>query len=222
MNFLAHLYFADDTADSRMGSLLGDFVKGKPDPAFSQETLHGILLHRAIDEFTDRHPIVRSSKALISPPRRRFAGIIVDICYDHCLCHHWSQYSDTSLAAFTQHTYASLESYTGFLPDPANRVIQRFIDEDWLQSYQSIEGISSVLNRVSKRLRRTNSLYGSVDELTQHYQTLNDQFLGFFPELIQFVKQHPFYPQSADSMPSHHSPNTGTATTNALSFLSPR
>ena len=189
MNFLAHLYFADDTSDSRMGSLLGDFIKGRPDSHFSAETLHGIRLHRAIDHFTDKHPIVLESKRLISPQRRRFAGIIVDICYDHFLCQNWSQYSTDSLSQFLNVTYTSLQAYDGFLPEKASAIIQRLISEDWLGAYQSISGISSVLDRVSKRINRTNSMYGSGTELIRNYDAFNQQFLNFFSDLIQFVEQ---------------------------------
>ncbi|MEM7769198.1 MAG: ACP phosphodiesterase [Cyanobacteria bacterium P01_E01_bin.6] len=173
-----------------MGSLLGDFVKGKPDSRFSAETCSGIWLHRAIDEFTDRHPTVRESKALMSSQRRRFAGIIVDICYDHFLCRNWNQYSTIALSNFSEQVYASLNGYDGFLPEQANFVIQRLTTEDWLQSYQSISGISSVLNRVSKRTQRINLLYGSGEELIQNYDALNHHFMTFFPDLIQFVHQH--------------------------------
>ncbi|MEO1523274.1 MAG: acyl carrier protein phosphodiesterase, partial [Cyanobacteria bacterium J06633_2] len=160
---------------------------------FSSGTLNGIWLHRAIDNFTDHHPTVRETKALISPPRRRFAGIIIDICYDHFLCQHWNQYSSLTLTDFSQQTYRSLKSYAGFLPDRVHPIVQKLVAEDWLQSYQSVVGIESVLNRVSKRLRRTNSLYGSVEELIQHYEAFNHQFLVFFPELIQFVHQNPHF-----------------------------
>ena len=189
MNFLAHLYFADDTSDSRMGSLLGDFIKGRPGSHFSRETLHGIWRHRAIDQFTDKHPTVRESKNLISPERRRFSGIIVDICYDHFLCQNWSRYSTNSLSQFFNITYSSLQAYDGFLPDKASLIIQRFITEDWLRSYQSISGISSVLDRVSKRISRTNSMHGSGIELIRNYDAFNQQFLNFFSDLIQFVDQ---------------------------------
>lgn len=187
MNFLAHLYFADDTPDSRVGSLLGDFVKGCPDTRFSPETLQGIRLHRAVDRFTDIHPTVMASKNLISPERRRFAGIIVDICYDHFLCKNWQRYSDCSLAQFCGSVYESLQTYDGYLPERARGVIEHMVMGDWLNSYQSVDGIADVLNRVSRRLKRTNSLYGAGDELVQNYTALDQHFLHFFPDLISFV-----------------------------------
>ncbi len=190
MNFLAHLYVADETSDSKMGSLLGDFVKGMPDHRFSAETRDAIWLHRAVDQFTDGHPIVLESKTLISPCRRRFAGIIVDICYDHFLCRNWTRFSANPLSQFVAVTYRSLQSYDGFLPERAATVIQTLIAEDWLSSYQSISGISSVLNRVSNRVRRANTLYGSGEELMQNYELFNQQFLIFFEDLIQFAKAY--------------------------------
>ncbi len=191
MNFLAHLYVADDSADSRMGSLLGDFVKGTPDPRFSKATRDAIFLHRAIDQFTDTHPVVLASKHLIRPNRRRYAGIIVDICYDHFLCQHWRSFSNGSLSEFIESAYASLLAYEGFLPDRVATITQQLVREDWLHSYQSVMGISATLDRVSKRIRRENPLYGSGEELIQHYDAWNAHFLSFFEDLCQFVETTP-------------------------------
>lgn len=188
MNFLAHLYVADDSADAKMGSVLGDFVKGTPDRRFSAATRDAIYEHRAVDRFTDTHPIVLASKGLMSRHRRRYAGIIVDICYDHFLCRHWSRYSQESLSDFIEATYGSLQAYTGFLPEQAAVMIKRLITDDWLHSYQTVEGISVVLNRVSRRIRRTNTLWGSGEELLQNYGVLDEHFCLFFDDLLNFVK----------------------------------
>ena len=55
MNYLAHLYLAEDTPESIIGNLLGDFVKGSAINDYSEGIKAGIKLHRKIDLFTDSH-----------------------------------------------------------------------------------------------------------------------------------------------------------------------
>ena len=79
MNYLGHLYLAEDNSESLVGSLLGDFVKGSISAEFPDEIRNGIALHRKVDVFTDSHEVVRVSLRRITPARRRFAGIMVSL-----------------------------------------------------------------------------------------------------------------------------------------------
>ena len=91
MNYLAHVHLAEPSAAGRFGALLGDFVKGAPDPELPPSVRRGILMHRRIDAHTDAHPVHRTSRRRFAGPRRRFAGIIVDVAYDHFLASAWSR-----------------------------------------------------------------------------------------------------------------------------------
>src|ERR1051325_10142199 len=102
MNYLAHLFLAEDDPESLLGNLLGDFVKGAKKDDYPDSIRRGIELHRKVDRFTDAHRVVRSSLSLISPARRRFAGVLVDIFYDHLLAKDWQIYSSVPLATFSQ------------------------------------------------------------------------------------------------------------------------
>lgn len=80
MNFLAHLYLSGDDPDIRIGNFIGDFVKGRnPEGQFPARVALGIQAHRLIDQFTDAHPLVRSSKDRIRAKYRHYSGVIVDI-----------------------------------------------------------------------------------------------------------------------------------------------
>jgi acyl carrier protein phosphodiesterase len=85
MNYLAHLYLAGDSPESILGNLIGDFLKGTTVDSYSESIRKGIQLHKQVDRYTDLHDIVRKSKQLISPVNKRYAGIIVDVFYDHFL-----------------------------------------------------------------------------------------------------------------------------------------
>lgn len=189
MNFLAHLYFADDTQNSLYGNLLGDFVKGSPDQYTNQAILDGIAQHRAIDKFTDSHPIVKRSKSRISPERRRFAGIMIDVFYDHYLAVNWHQYSNDDFDEKTSAWYKKLKAETNIiLPPRFNRTIEMMTKNDWFSMYKEPEGISKTINGISKRIRFENNMHGGGIEMTENYQALEDDFHDFFPELVTFVR----------------------------------
>lgn len=192
MNYLAHLYLAQGDRELMIGSLLGDFVKGSFQGLYTPGIRCGIDLHRRIDSYTDSHAIVRISKHRISPQRRRFAGIMVDLVYDHFLAAHWSDYSPLPLSAFSQQVYGMLLQYEAALPDALQRMLPAMMAEDWLTSYRELAHVGRSLNGISRRLKRqNNSLLNSVEELEWHYEALEADFQQFFPQLMQFVAQHP-------------------------------
>ncbi len=192
MNYLAHLYFAEDTPESRVGNLMADFVRGPVDrQPYNGAVMRGMLSHVAVDRYTDGHDVVRESKALISPSRRRFAGIIVDICYDHFLARNWPHFSDEPLSAFIDRTYGSLRDYRGEMPPVLSRVIQHMVKHDWLRGYREVSGIGRALDGLSMRVRKPNTLVGSVEELEANYGEMEAQFLRFFPDLVRHMETGP-------------------------------
>lgn len=188
MNYLAHLYLADDSPESIVGNLLGDFLKGHGTENYCDEIKKGIRLHKKVDTYTDLHPIVRESKRLISPVNRRYAGILVDVFYDHFLAKNWLKYSSVSLHSFTVKVYDILQSYQAILPDSLKRGLPHIIKRNLLMSYAEVSGISFALQRLSLRLKRENNLGRAVEELTANYECLEFNFGLFFPELIDYVK----------------------------------
>ena len=189
MNFLAHFYLAENTDESMLGNFLGDFVKGPLDNKFSPEIQKGIIIHRKVDFFADQHPLFIKSKSLISPARRRFAGIIIDLCYDHFLAKSWKQFSAISLTDFTQNIYSVLLANNDLFPERLNYFVSKMAAEDWLCSYKTIDGISKIMDRVSNRLKVKNNLPGSVEELVTNYDELEKLFFLFFIDLTEFVKK---------------------------------
>jgi acyl carrier protein phosphodiesterase len=85
MNYLAHLHLGGQRPGQLLGSLYGDFVKGRLQGQFAPEIEGAIQLHRSIDVFTDRHPLVDVALSRFSLTRRRYAGIVLDVFFDHCL-----------------------------------------------------------------------------------------------------------------------------------------
>jgi acyl carrier protein phosphodiesterase len=192
MNWLAHILLSEPNVENRLGNLLGDLAKGKEIDKLSYNLRQGINRHYAIDKFTDSHRIVKNSKRRIDRDYSRFSGILIDIFYDHFLAKNWHLYSETIFSEFTAEIYKSFQNYQEDIPQSARQIIQQMIDEDWLTSYQSFDGIENALKRIDNRikLRMTNqiSLVPAVSILEKEYINLEQDFHWFFPEL-----QHHMY-----------------------------
>ena len=119
MNYLAHLFLSSESSEAMLGAMLGDFVKGADKNNYPPNVRRGIELHRQIDSFTDAHEIVLAAKRQFAPERRRFAGIALDIFYDHCLAKNWSQFSAIPLRTFTNNVYETLKIQHEFLRNRA-------------------------------------------------------------------------------------------------------
>ncbi len=190
MNYLAHLFLSDDSTDSIVGGLLGDFVKGALGDRYSADVCRGIELHRRVDAFTDSHAMVRLSKSHIPAERRRFAGIAVDIFYDHFLAKNWHVYSTVSLQDFSRRVYRALEERSDILPERLKQSLPVMIENDWLMSYRELRAIEAILVRTSRRLRRENPVAQTMVDLLTSYDDLETEFNNFFPDLIEFVAEY--------------------------------
>jgi acyl carrier protein phosphodiesterase len=187
MNFLAHLYLADGSDEGLLGALMGDFVKGPLVDAYPPGILRGIALHRRIDVFTDSHPVVLRSKQRVSGQRRRFAGIMVDMFYDHFLARDWDDFYDEPLDDFTCRAYRLLAEHAEVLPERLRRIVPAMAHTDWLGSYARVESIRTALDRMARRLKHENTLPGSADELEGRYPEFEQDFRAFLPEVRRFA-----------------------------------
>jgi acyl carrier protein phosphodiesterase len=175
---------------SMLGNFIADFVKGDVEGRFPREVVEGIRHHRHADCFTDSHAVFGASRRLISSSRRRYAGVIIDVLYDHFLTISWDRYCSLGLDAFVGRVYENLGSHQIAVPHPVPLVIERMVREDWLRCYGTVEGIDRTFRRISGRLRRENTLDTAVEELEQNYVLLQDHFHCFFPQLMARFRTH--------------------------------
>jgi acyl carrier protein phosphodiesterase len=188
MNYLAHLHLGGPAPEQMLGSLYGDFVKGPLAGRFSPQLEAGIRLHRQIDAFTDSHPLVLQALARFPAQRRRYAGIIVDVFFDHCLARHWGDYSRQPLGQFTGEVYRVLAAEPA-LPGRLAGIAPHMIADDWLGSYQDFRIIGQVLQGISRRLSRPEGLAGAIHEVQALYEPLSEDFRAFYPLLQVFAEQ---------------------------------
>jgi acyl carrier protein phosphodiesterase len=188
LNHLAHLFLAPDTELHRVGSLLGDFARGLDSQALPISLREGLRHHRAVDAFTDQHPEVIASKRLFSSQRRRFAGVALDVLYDHYLLRNWHRYSATPLNEFIDQVYEELQRHQNAMPQSMKTVTGRIVQHDWFRSYQRLDNIGYALDRVADRIRFRHSFYGIIEEIKAQNDELEAHFLAFFPDLIEHAK----------------------------------
>lgn len=186
MNFLAHIYLSGDNDLIKIGNFMADGIRGKQYENYPLEIQKGIILHRAIDTFTDAHPIFRQSTKRLHNNYHHYAGVIVDILYDHFLAKNWNKYSDEKLEDFVEQFYKSLHDNNNVLSERAIRIMPILIEENWLVSYLTIDGIKHILTQMDRRTKNQSKMQFATQELLEFYTEFEDEFTRFFNELILF------------------------------------
>lgn len=183
MNFLAHAYLSDNDENVIIGNFIADRVKGKGWENYSGGIKTGILLHRFIDHFTDTHAVNRESARILQPYFGKYSAVVTDVVNDHFLSVHWDQFHSEKRNNFIHFTYEILQKNISVLPEQSQMMLPFMVKQDWLGSYITLEGISDVLRRMSKRTPFVSNMEKSIVPLQSHYPELEHNFHQFFPEL---------------------------------------
>ncbi|MDJ0646711.1 MAG: acyl carrier protein phosphodiesterase [Flavobacteriaceae bacterium] len=189
MNFLAHIYLSGEDEMVTIGNFMADGIRGKQYKKYPERIQKGILLHRAIDTYTDAHNTVRKSTKRLHKKYSHYSGIIVDILYDHFLAKNWNNYSSIPLAEYVDNFYDSLEDNFELLPLRIQKMLPYMIADNWLLSYASIDGIAKVLEGMNRRTQNRSKMNKAINELRTFYDEFEDEFTSFFEDLINFSKR---------------------------------
>lgn len=154
---------------------------------FPQEVTRGIHMHRIVDAFTDAHPSFKASRQLLAPERRRFAGIIVDLFFDHFLSVHWQNYHSTPLDEFCQQVYRELASHPEWMTGRLAEITPIMTRENWLMRYSTMDGMKLTLSEVSHRSPRISKMANAIIDLRENYDALESHFHTFMPGVLAFV-----------------------------------
>lgn len=170
-----------------VGNFIGDFVKGRNiSEQFDPEIACGIALHRAIDEFTDTHPVVAVSKNRLRPTYRHYSAVIVDMFYDHLLAANWEDYYKEFLPDFAERSYRTLEKFHSILPEGVKYMLPYMMNGNWLVNYARLEGIASALSGMARRSKYESKMELAVEDLKKNYEDFGQEFSVFYPELQAF------------------------------------
>jgi len=188
VNYLAHIYLSNEEEEITLGNFIADGVKGKKYVQFPLGIQQGILLHRAIDSFTDAHPIVRKSTKRLHKKYGHYSGVIVDILYDHFLAKNWTQYHSIPLHKYTENFYNLINSNFDRLTPRIQKMMPYMIEQNWLLSYASIDGIGKILDQMNRRTNNQSKMNLAVIELTKYYKEFEEEFTLFFEDLKKYSK----------------------------------
>lgn len=186
MNHLAHLYLSQTDIDLMVGNFIADRVKGKDFREFSAGIQKGIEMHRAIDTFTDEHPVVLQSKKRLFPTYHKYAAVIVDMYYDHFLAKNWQDYSPIPLKLFAQNTYTILQARVAEMPPASQRILQYMSSGDWLTNYATEAGMKRALSGLAARAKFESKMELATEDLFRDYSLYEAEFTSFFKELVAF------------------------------------
>ena len=188
MNFLAHVFLSGTDTSCAIGNLIADRLKGNKFTALPIEIQKGVYLHRAIDQYTDQHTIVKTCVSELFPVYRHYSRVIVDMYFDHFLAANWNDYHELSLKDFSQNFYKNLEVAAPIFSESIQKFIQALIRYNWFEHYSSLTGLETILIQMEKHTKFPSKLGESTKELIEKYPYFKNHFFKFMNELIVFTK----------------------------------
>ena len=188
MNFLAHIYLSGNNDLMKIGNFMADGIRGNDYLNYPIEIQKGVVLHRAIDTFTDAHPIWRKSKHRLHERYGHYSGVIIDILYDHFLAKNWNQYADEGLEEYVERFYDSLKTNYEILSPKTKNLMPYMIESNWLVSYATIAGIERILFQMDYRTKHRANMQNAIQELQEFYSEFEEEFTLFFKDLIKMVE----------------------------------
>lgn len=188
MNFLAHLYLSGNDEQLMIGNFIADSVKGSAYNSYPEGIRRGILLHRAIDFYSDNHPVFLKSVERLRPGYRKYAGVIVDIFYDHFLAKYWTEYSEKPLEQYASEVHALMLKNVLLMPAKSLMFLRYAMLTNRLVSYGTLNGIGEVLYGMSRRTTFKSNMELAIKDLEGSYPLFEQEFREFFWEAEKFVK----------------------------------
>lgn len=189
MNFLAHLYLSQNNTELMLGNFIADAVRGNKYTHFPEEIQKGIILHRHIDTYTDQHEIVRKSKRRLHKRYNHYAGVIIDLFYDHFLAKNWNDYSAIPLDVYSNSFYKLLHTNYEILPEKTQHMLPYLEQYDWLYNYQFFDGMQQVLEGMNRRTKLKSQMNLAIEDLKIHHAEFESDFTIFFKDLIVFTEE---------------------------------
>lgn len=168
MNFLGHLLLSGDDPLVITGNFMADAVKGRDLSGHLEGVQRGLRMHRAIDSFTDQHALTLAGRERLRAHCGKFAGVALDLFYDHCIAATWTEHHPEPLAHFAQRMYRLLEGNAHLMPDRTRRMLPYMVAGDWLTTYAQVDGLARALSGLGNRVPHGAALVGAEHVLIAH------------------------------------------------------
>ena len=187
MNFLAHSYLSF-SEEQLVGNMIADFVKNRDVVRLPESIQKGIKLHRAIDTFTDAHPLIHEAKAPFRPLVRLYSGAFVDVVFDYFLANDTTENSQREWQEHSQRVYAVLRRYEEFLPEVFKKVLDKMQQDDWLYNYRNEWGIEYSFRNVVNKAQFLDKTTNVFPAFLANKDFLREKYEIFFPEIKSFAQ----------------------------------
>lgn len=187
MNFLAHSYLSF-SEEQLVGNMIADFVKNRDVARLPESIQKGIKLHRAIDTFTDAHPLIHEAKEPFRPLVRLYSGAFVDVAFDYFLANDTTENSQREWQEHSQRVYAVLRRYEEFLPEVFKKVLDKMQQDDWLYNYRNEWGIEYSFRNVVNKAQFLDKTTNVFPAFLANKDFLREKYEIFFPEIKSFAQ----------------------------------
>jgi len=179
LNFLAHAWLARGGSDAfLLGNLVADGIKGSDLSAWPAPFAEGVRHHRRVDAFVDRHDTVRGALERTPKGQRRFAGIALDLVWDHFAARQLpAQERDTLICR----CYRLMGRETA--PARLASMVPVLIEQDWLHRYADFGFTCRAICGIGTRLRGPNRLAELIPHLEDDYPRLERDFEVLWPSV---------------------------------------
>lgn len=188
MNFLAHAYLSFDQDEVLIGNFIADFIRGKEIENYPKKIQVGIHLHRAIDTFTDSHPLVKEVQVYLRPRFGHYARVISDVFFDYFLAKNWDKYTSLPLETYSKQVYQTLQSCPAPLPPSFLRMLYWMEQQNWLYAYRNLEGIQQALDGLTRRATFDSKMNTATEVLREKDKEIEALFFVFFQDLETFAQ----------------------------------
>jgi acyl carrier protein phosphodiesterase len=189
MNYLAHAFLSFGIPEITVGNLISDYVKGRKQFDYTPGIQQGIRLHRAIDTFTDQHPVTSEAKKIFQPAYRLYSGAFVDVVYDHFLAADNTEFNDESLKKFTEETYSSIDPFSTVFPEKFASMFPYMKSQNWLYNYQFRWGLEKSFGGLVRRASYISESETAFRLFEENYSTLQECYNAFMPDIKLFAAQ---------------------------------
>jgi len=186
MNFLGHIFLSGEEEEIILGNFIADSVKGRKKLEYAPGVVKGIQLHRAIDSFTDHHPIVVQGVRRLNKDFGHYGTVIIDMYNDHFLASLWRDYHQVPLERFSLEIYAMLLPHLPMMPERTQRMLPYMIQGNWLTAYAGMDGLRRALKGMASRAKFESGMEGATDFLINHYEEYKAEFKLFMPDIMAY------------------------------------
>jgi len=167
---------------------MADSIHGRRPESFPPGICKGIILHRAIDTFTDSHPIFRQTTKRLHANYHHYAGVIADVYYDHFLAKNWGNYHPEPLEKFAADFYQLLTDNFDVLANQTQQIVPHMIRNNWLVGNAHLDGIARTLSQIDRRTDNKSGMTNAINDLQEFYAEFEQEFTQFFEAIQAYIK----------------------------------